>query len=83
MRAALDANVLFPFTLRDILLRAAAAGCYQVYSSEQILVEATHNLVETGTMVRRPPTTLEDPLRRLERVTPRFVGMVRAKLGRV
>ena len=26
----LDANVLFPFTLRDTLLRAAAAGLYQV-----------------------------------------------------
>lgn len=25
----LDANVLFPFTLRDTLLRAAAAGFYQ------------------------------------------------------
>lgn len=27
----LDANVLFPFTLRDTLLRAAHAGLYQVY----------------------------------------------------
>lgn len=26
----LDANVLFPFSLRDTLLRAAASGFYQV-----------------------------------------------------
>lgn len=46
----LDANVLFPFTLRDTLLRAAAAGFYQVRWTEQILDEATRNLVSTGTM---------------------------------
>jgi hypothetical protein len=32
----LDANVLFPFTLRDTLLRAAAAGLYQVRWSSQM-----------------------------------------------
>ncbi|MGH7284916.1 MAG: PIN domain-containing protein [Polyangiaceae bacterium] len=46
----LDANVLFPFTLRDTLLRAAAAGFYQVRWSARILDEATRNLVITGTM---------------------------------
>lgn len=35
----LDANALFPFTLRDTLLRAAAAGFYQVRWSAQILDE--------------------------------------------
>ena len=35
-RVVLDANVLFPFTLRDTLLRAAAKGYFQVYWSEQI-----------------------------------------------
>jgi len=45
----LDADVLFPFTLRDTLLRAAAAGFYQVRWSEQILDEMTRNLVSTGT----------------------------------
>jgi hypothetical protein len=46
----LDANVLFPFSLRDTLLRAAAAGFYQVRWSQQILDETTRNLVGTGTM---------------------------------
>jgi predicted nucleic acid-binding protein len=46
----LDANVLFPFTLRDTLLRAAAAGFYQVRWSSQILDEMTRNLVAKGTM---------------------------------
>jgi len=43
----LDANVLFPFSLRDTLLRAAAAGFYQVRWSSQILDEMTRNLVST------------------------------------
>ena len=30
-RVVLDANVLFPFTLRDTLLRAAAKGYFQAY----------------------------------------------------
>ncbi len=46
----LDANVLFPFTLRDTLLRAAAADFYQVHWSAEILDEMTSNLVSSGTM---------------------------------
>jgi predicted nucleic acid-binding protein len=46
----LDANVLFPFSLRDTLLRAAAVGFYQLRWSSQILDEMTRNLVSTGTM---------------------------------
>ena len=46
----LDANVLFPFTLRDTLLRAAVAGFYQVRWTSRILDEMTRNLVSTGTM---------------------------------
>jgi predicted nucleic acid-binding protein len=179
VRAVLDANVLFPFTLRDTLLRAAGEACFQAYWSERILDEATRNLVETGEMtskqaarlravmeqafpeamvrgherligamrndekdrhvaaaavkakaevivtsnvrdfrhlpsgieamrpdeflvglfdaspdailrvlqeqaadLRRPPMTVENLLGRLERVTPNFVDLVRAKLGR-
>ncbi len=49
-RVVLDANVLFPFTVRDTLLRAAALGLYQVHWSEEILDEATRNLIATGRM---------------------------------
>jgi predicted nucleic acid-binding protein len=49
-RVVLDANVLFPFTLRDTLLRAAAAGYFQLYWSAEILDEAQRNLVGHGFM---------------------------------
>lgn len=49
-RVVLDANVLYPFTLRDTLLRAAAEGFYQVYWSAQILDEARRSLVESDVM---------------------------------
>ncbi len=52
LRVVLDANVLFPFTLRDTLLRAAAVGFFQVYWSEQILDEAGRNLMATGRMTQ-------------------------------
>ncbi len=42
--------MLFPFTLRDMLLRTAAAGFYQLRWSEEILEEMTRNLVRSGTM---------------------------------
>jgi predicted nucleic acid-binding protein len=45
-RVVLDANVLYPFSLRDTLLLAAGAGFYQVYWSEQILDEALRNLID-------------------------------------
>jgi predicted nucleic acid-binding protein len=50
VKAVLDANVLFPFTLRDTLLRAAASGMFQMYWSAQILDEARRNLVGSGTI---------------------------------
>lgn len=49
-KVVLDACVLFPFTLRDTLLRAASKELYQVYWSEQILAEARRNLGEKGIM---------------------------------
>ncbi len=49
-RVVLDANVLYPFSLRDTLLRAADAGLYQVYWSEKILEETLSNLVENNVM---------------------------------
>jgi hypothetical protein len=39
-----------PVFVRDTLLRAAAAGFYQVRWSSQILDEMTRNLVSTGAM---------------------------------
>jgi len=44
-RVVLDANVLYPFTLRDTLLRAAGEGYFQVRWSDRILDEAMRNLV--------------------------------------
>lgn len=44
----IDANVLFPFTLRDTLLNAAAAGLYQLRWSKQILDEVQKNIVNVG-----------------------------------
>jgi predicted nucleic acid-binding protein len=49
-RVVLDANVLYPFSLRDTLLRAAAEGLFQPYWSEQILDEVERNLVSKGTI---------------------------------
>jgi PIN domain len=45
-----DANALFPLRLRDTVLRAAAAGFYQLRWSKEILDEMERNLVSTGTM---------------------------------
>ena len=45
-----DANVLFPLTLRDTVLRAAAADFYQLRWSKEILDEMERNLVSTETM---------------------------------
>jgi predicted nucleic acid-binding protein len=42
-----DANVLFPFTLRDTVLRAAAFDLYQLRWSAEILNEMERNLVST------------------------------------
>lgn len=44
----LDANVLFPASLRDILLRTAGAGLYRLQLTEDILEEVRHNLVKKG-----------------------------------
>lgn len=43
--ALLDANVLYPARLRDLLVRLAIAGLYQARWSEQILEECFANLI--------------------------------------
>jgi hypothetical protein len=47
-QVVLDANVLFPFTLRDTLLRAAEQELYLPGWSKDILEEMRRNLVKTG-----------------------------------
>jgi len=63
-RVVVDANVLFPFTLRDTILRAAAQGYFQIYWSEQILEEARKNLVETGATTEEQAERLMATMRR-------------------
>jgi predicted nucleic acid-binding protein len=57
-RVVLDANVLYPFTLRDTLLRAADAELYQAYWSDLILDEVERNLVENGVVTAEQATRL-------------------------
>jgi predicted nucleic acid-binding protein len=63
-RVVVDANVLFPFTLRDTMLRAAARGLFQVYWSEQILEEARRNLLESAAMTEEQAERLMATMRR-------------------
>lgn len=49
-RAVLDANVLFPFSLRDTLLRLAELEFYDCLWSDRILDEMARNLVAEGKM---------------------------------
>ena len=44
--ALLDANVLYPARLRDLLIRLDLAGLYQARWSEQILDECFDNLID-------------------------------------
>lgn len=46
--AIYDANVLFPFEVRDILMVAARTSSFAVYWTDAILDEATHNLIAKG-----------------------------------
>ncbi len=41
----LDANVLYPFRVRDVLLRFAEAGLYRARWSQRIIAEWTENLI--------------------------------------
>jgi len=63
-RVVLDACVLYPFTLRDVLLQAAARGFYQVYWSEMILDEALRNLIADGRMTEANAAKLLAAMRR-------------------
>jgi hypothetical protein len=78
-----DANVLYPLTLRDTVLRAAAAGFYQLpdeflcnlfdldpLAFVEMLREQAGDLIKL-------PVTFEELLERLARVVPEFVVAVR------
>lgn len=62
--ALLDANVLYPARLRDLLIRLAMAGLYQARWSEQILDECFDNLLEN-----RPDITQEQLARTRQLMT--------------
>lgn len=59
-RAVLDANVLFPFSLRDTLLRLAEAELYLPLWSPRILDEMRRNLVGNGMMDEAAAGRLHD-----------------------
>jgi len=63
-RVLLDANVLYPFSLRDTLLRAARAGFYQLYWTDDVLDEACRNLVNDGRMNREQAMKLREAMTR-------------------
>lgn len=63
-KVVLDACVLYPFTVRDVLLQAAAQGFYQVYWSETILDEALRNLISDGRMTEDNAAKLVAAMRR-------------------
>jgi hypothetical protein len=46
----LDANVLFPLSLRDLLFRALEKGLYRLQNSLHMWDEVIHNLVESSPM---------------------------------
>jgi hypothetical protein len=60
----LDANVLYPARLRDLLIRLAIAGLYQARWSDQILDECFDNLLEN-----RPDLTQEQLARTRQLMT--------------
>lgn len=62
--ALLDANVLYPARLRDLLIRLAIAGLYQARWSERILDECFDNLLEN-----RPDLTQEQLTRTRQLMT--------------
>jgi predicted nucleic acid-binding protein len=60
--AVLDANVLYPFSLRDTLLRLAELELYTPLWSASILEEMTRNLVE-GRITEQQAARIETAMR--------------------
>lgn len=63
LAVVLDACVLFPMYLRDILLSTADEGLYLPYWSHKILNEAMSNLVSGGKMSQEKARNLEDVIK--------------------
>ncbi len=57
-KVVLDANVLYPFTLRDTLLRAAEGEFFQLYWSAEILEETRRNLVADAQITQEQAANL-------------------------
>jgi predicted nucleic acid-binding protein len=60
----LDANVLFPFRKRDVLLRFCHAGLFRARWSPQILDEWTRNLLEVKPQLAKSVQAQLDAMRR-------------------
>lgn len=60
--AVLDANVLFPASLRDTLVRAGQRDLYQMHWTSEILEEVRRNLVKTGRVKTEKAQKLVDTL---------------------
>ena len=73
IEVVVDACVLFPASLRDILLRAAEVGFYQIRLSDTILEETRRNLVKKGMR--------ELLLDTLDQHAPKFVDLARRRLN--
>jgi len=67
IRAVLDANVLYPGSLRDTLLRVSALGYYEVRWSQQILDEMSRNLLAKAEMT---PKQIERLLAAMQEAFP-------------
>jgi predicted nucleic acid-binding protein len=63
LAVVLDACVLFPMYLRDILLSTADEGLYLPYWSQKILNEAMSNLVSGGKLSQEKARTLEEVIK--------------------
>ena len=61
--AVLDSCVLFPMYLRDTLLRAASAGLYSPYWSQEILNGAIRNLIGQKRMTAEKADYLETKIK--------------------
>ena len=60
----LDANVLFPSSLRDTLLRAYEKSLYKMQCTEEILEEVQRNLVSKKQITEQQAHQLMDTIRK-------------------